>query len=194
VHLDAADEKLIREYAEGDGRGRDLRALRAFVCQCRRRLGPAAIFTRVEINPESDGDLLVVWYRSRPPDQREPATEPAGGLESAVEQLANPDLSHIETQTAQPAIVSGRWDSLDGSPRMASETAGEPRGAARFGQMTVGPARSGTAAARSFDIPPAVPRPAATDSDSRSDSPTTPTASRGGSRGGTGAFGAATSS
>jgi hypothetical protein len=62
----AEDERAVREFLRGKGRGVDGSRFRAFVRDCRRRVGPGPVF-EPDINMTLDGVLYDwgVWFRPR---------------------------------------------------------------------------------------------------------------------------------
>jgi hypothetical protein len=64
VQRQAEVDAMIQRYAEGEGRGRDIAYLRRWAQDVRRRRGPNAIFTKVEITqPTPHRTVYTVWYR-----------------------------------------------------------------------------------------------------------------------------------
>jgi len=63
----AEDEKAVREFLRGEGRGIDGAAFRAFVRRCRSRVGPGPVFEPAR-NMVLDGVRYDwgVWFRPRP--------------------------------------------------------------------------------------------------------------------------------
>jgi hypothetical protein len=58
----AEDERLIQRYAQGEGRGLDMRPVRDFVRKVRRDLGPRAIICDVSMESGRDGCTVAAGY------------------------------------------------------------------------------------------------------------------------------------
>jgi hypothetical protein len=117
------DEKAVREFLRGKGRGIDGARFRAFVRDCRRRVGPNPVF-------EPDIDMVLngvryawgVWFRPRP------------GTDEVVQQevlqqhggMALPDRPPVDTVTTRESDddaataddVALPGESVTSSPRL----------------------------------------------------------------------------
>ncbi len=77
----AEDEMLVQRYARGNGRGLDMRPVRAFVSHVRRDLGPKAVICDVKMTGGRSGHEVVVGYYFPGDENETPAATP---LESNV--------------------------------------------------------------------------------------------------------------
>lgn len=100
----AEDEKAVREFLRGEGRGIDGAAFRAFVRDCRRKVGPDPVF-------EPARKMLLngvryewgVWFRPRP------SGDPAAETETVIDRaqldqpsgMAIPDRPPVDTVTSR---------------------------------------------------------------------------------------------
>ena len=99
------DERLVQQYAQGQGRGRNLRPVRDFVHKVRRDLGPKAVICSVET--KQNGQEILVGYYFPQPDV--PAQRPAQAPNSAAAPAAVPTANMTAAQTAVPAADLAAW-------------------------------------------------------------------------------------
>ena len=118
------DEKAVREFLRGKGRGIDGARFRAFVRDCRRRVGPNPVF-EPDVKMVLDGVSYDwgVWFRPRPGTdnvaERE-VFEQSGGM-------ALPDRPPIDTVTTRDSGVgaetddglAGSGESVETMPRLS---------------------------------------------------------------------------
>lgn len=126
----AEDEKLIQRYAGGEGRGLDVRPVRAFVQHVRRDLGPTAIICDVTMTVNGTGHEVVASYYFPGAENESPAAAP---MQASVTDVPTRPTEHA----AMPAAAGGSL-----TPVLQSATA-TPRSLARL-PTAPAPARSGT--------------------------------------------------
>jgi hypothetical protein len=80
VRRRADDERLIHEYAQGAGRGRDLRPLRDWVRHVRADIGARGVITEVGLKPGGCEVFAMFYVEPEPCEQ--PATTAASVLDS----------------------------------------------------------------------------------------------------------------
>lgn len=120
VQRQADVDAMIQRYANGEGRGRDIAYLRRWAQDVRRRRGPNAIFTKVEITPFADYTRYTVWYRY-------PKDAKGSHLETGDTRMDN--VTDVPTVSRTTAMSSRRPD--NGLTALSRSSAAVPRSSAR---------------------------------------------------------------
>jgi hypothetical protein len=98
VQRQADVEAIIQQYANGEGRGRDIGYLRRWVQEVRRRRGPKAIITRVKITPHTGHTTYSVWHRY----PKDPKSSQPGTGETRTDSVADiPTVSRARTTSSK---------------------------------------------------------------------------------------------
>jgi hypothetical protein len=96
----AEDERLLQEFADNGGRGRDRREVeqaRAWVQHVRNDIGPNGVITAIEVNP----DGVVAWFYI------EPDPEEAAAGEKTAARSALPAPAQLMSSWPASASYSG---------------------------------------------------------------------------------------
>ncbi|MEV6230290.1 hypothetical protein AB0L88_20780 [Saccharopolyspora shandongensis] len=94
----ADDERLLQEYARGEGAGRNLRPLRDWVHHVRQDIGANGVITKVELKPDGE---TVAWFYVEPEPEEQPAPEPETRLPN-VPVVTSVDVPEMPSRSETP--------------------------------------------------------------------------------------------
>jgi hypothetical protein len=163
----AEDERAVREFLRGKGRGIDGSRFRAFVRDCRRRVGPGPVF-EPDINMVLDGVLYDwgVWFRPRPDTENTENVAEATVSEQPLG-MALPDRPPVDTVTTRDTGADGRDEAGDNSVDRESV---RPTADLSAIQTVVGPSVRPAGAPSPATGSPASPSPTASPTERTSES------------------------
>ncbi|MGW5647105.1 hypothetical protein ACWEV3_25830 [Saccharopolyspora sp. NPDC003752] len=100
----ADDERLLQEYARGEGAGRNLRPLRDWVHHVRQDIGANGVITKVELKPDGE---VVAWFYVEPEPEEQPAPQPETRLPN-VPVVTSVDVPEMPTRSEPRQATAAR--------------------------------------------------------------------------------------